>query len=102
MAVERIELIPRELPFLVAGITLGQAEEHPFVRTPSRPVRLVVTDPDLAGRDDVLDVEVDRGVPTYPQPLPTDEDDRPGYGAATHRHRPVPPTPTSPHCPRPP
>ena len=35
VVVERIELIPRDLPFLVAGITLGQAEEHPFVRTPS-------------------------------------------------------------------
>ena len=80
VVVQRIELIPRDLPFLVAGITLGQAEEHPFVRTPSRPVRLVVTDPDLAGRDDVLDVVVDRGVATYPQPLPVD-DDRPGYGA---------------------
>ncbi len=82
VAVERIELVPRDLPFLVAGITLGHGEEHPFVRTPLAPVRLVVTDPDLAGRDDVLDVEVDRGVSTYPQPLPTDEDDRPGYGAS--------------------
>jgi hypothetical protein len=79
---ERIELVPRDLPFLVAGITLGLGEEHPFVRTPSRPVRLVVTDPDLAGRDDVLDIEVDRGVATYPQPLHTDQDDRPGYGAS--------------------
>jgi hypothetical protein len=28
------------------------------VRTPSRPVRLVVTDPDLAGRDEVLDANL--------------------------------------------
>ncbi|MGH3658759.1 MAG: CehA/McbA family metallohydrolase, partial [Micromonosporaceae bacterium] len=31
---------------------------------------------------DVLSIEVDRGVATYPQPLPTTADDRPGYGAA--------------------
>ena len=33
------------------------------------------------GRDGVLDIEVDRGVATYPQPLPG-EDDRAGWGAA--------------------
>ena len=32
------------------------------------------------GRDGVLDIEVDRGVATYPQPLPG-EDDRAGWGA---------------------
>jgi hypothetical protein len=97
--VERIELIPRDLPFLVAGITLGQAEEHPFVRTPSRPVRLVVTDPDLAGRDDVLDVVVDRGVATYPHQSTTTA---PATAPATHHHRPAPPTPISPRSRLPP
>jgi hypothetical protein len=79
--IERIELIPEGSPFLVAGITLGHLEEHPFVRTPGRPVLLTVTDPEGADQSGALDVTVDRGVATYPQRLPGD-DDRPGWGAA--------------------
>lgn len=79
--IERLEIIPRGQSFLVAGVTLGQLDEHPFVRTPGRPVRLVVTDETAARREKVLDVEVDRGVATYPHRIPTGED-RPGYGAA--------------------
>jgi hypothetical protein len=74
--VERIEFIPRGGRFVVAGITTSDVDEHPFVRAPARPVRLVAKD----GRDGVLDIEVDRGVATYPQPLPG-EDDRAGWGA---------------------
>jgi hypothetical protein len=76
-AVERIEFIPRGTPFVVAGITTSDVDEHPFVRGPARPVRLVPKD----GRSGVLDIEVNRGVATYPQPLPG-EDDRAGWGAA--------------------
>jgi len=76
-AVERIEFIPRGPRFIVAGITTSDVDEHPFVRTPARPVRLVAKD----GRGGVFDVNVDRGVATYPQPLPG-EDDRAGWGAA--------------------
>jgi hypothetical protein len=76
-AVERIEFIPRGTPFVVAGITTSDLDEHPFVRAAARPVRLVPRD----GRGGVLDVDVDRGVATYPQPLPG-EDDRAGWGAA--------------------
>ncbi len=75
-AVERIEFIPRGPRFIVAGITISDVDEHPFVRAPARPVRLVAKD----GRRGVLDIDVDRGVATYPQPLPG-EDDRPGWGA---------------------
>jgi len=74
--VDRIEFIPRGGRFVVAGVTTSDVDEHPFVRTPARPVRLVAKD----GRSGVLDVEVDRGVATYPQPLPG-EDDRAGWGA---------------------
>jgi hypothetical protein len=95
-AVERVELTPRGPSFAVAGITLGHLDEHPFVRTPARPVRLVRTDTPTAPADTdaettptgsdaeqpgVLTLEVDRGVATYPQPLPA-EDHRPGWGAA--------------------
>jgi hypothetical protein len=75
-AVERIEFIPRGGRFIVAGITTSDVDEHPFVRAPARPVRLVTKD-ECHG---VLDIEVDRGVATYPQPLPG-EDDRAGWGA---------------------
>ena len=75
-AVERIEFIPRGPRFIVAGITTSDVDEHPFVRTPARPVRLVAKD----GRGGVFDVNVDRGVATYPQPL-SGEDDRAGWGA---------------------
>jgi hypothetical protein len=75
-AVERIEIIPRGTRFIVAGVTTSDVDEHPFVRVPARPVRLAVK----GGRDGVLDIDVDRGVATYPQPLPG-EDDRAGWGA---------------------
>jgi hypothetical protein len=74
--VERIDFIPRGGRFVVAGVTTSDVDEHPFVRAPARPVRLVAKD----GRDGVLGIEVDRGVATYPQPLPG-EDDRAGWGA---------------------
>ncbi|MGI8868586.1 MAG: CehA/McbA family metallohydrolase [Mycobacteriales bacterium] len=76
--IERLEITPHGTPFLLAGITVGHADEHPFVRTPARPVRVVARDD---GADGALDLAVDRGVATYPQPLPVD-DDRPGWGAA--------------------
>ena len=77
LAVERIEFIPHSSRFIVAGVTTSDVDEHPFVRGPARPVRLVPRD----GRSGVLDIDVDRGTATYPQPLPGD-DDRAGWGAA--------------------
>jgi hypothetical protein len=75
--VERIEFIPKAARFIVAGITTSDVDEYPFVRGPARPVRLVAKD----GRAGVLGIDIDRGVATYPQPLPGSEDDRVGWGA---------------------
>jgi hypothetical protein len=75
--VERIEFIPHGPPFIVAGLTTSDVDEHPFVRTPACPVRITAK----GGRKGVLDVDGDRGAATYPQPLPG-EDDRAGWGAA--------------------
>jgi len=75
--VERIEFIPRGPGFIVAGVTTSDVDEHPFVREPARPVRVVARD----GRNGVFDLGVDRGVATYPQPLPG-EDGPAGWGAA--------------------
>ena len=74
--VERIEFLPRGTRFIVAGVTTSDLDEHPFVREPARPVLLVPKD----GGDGVLDIDIDRGVATYPQPLPG-EHDRAGWGA---------------------
>jgi hypothetical protein len=76
-SLERIEFISRGPRFVVAGITTSDLDEHPFVRTPARPVRIVTRDE----QDGVFAIDVDRGVATYPQPLPGKED-RPGWGAA--------------------
>jgi hypothetical protein len=75
LMLERVEFIPRGPRFVVAGVTTSDLDEYPFVRAPARPVLLVTNEPG------VLDVDVDRGVSTYPQPLPGD-DDRAGWGAA--------------------
>ena len=75
-AVERIEFVPRGPRFIVAGVTTSDVDEHPFVREAARPVRLVPKD----GQGGVLDVVVDRGVATYPQPL-SGSDDWAGWGA---------------------
>jgi hypothetical protein len=82
-SIEHLELIPLGgSSVLVAAVTLGHLDEHPFVQGPARPVRLVVTDPEAAQRSGTLDLEVDRGVATYPHRLPTEECDvRPGWGA---------------------
>ena len=75
-AVERIEFIPRGPRFILAGITTSDVDEHPFVRGPARPVRLVAQD----GRNGVFEIDVDRGVATYPQPLPGQDDRQAGSG----------------------
>lgn len=79
LLVERVELVPHGVPFLVAAVTLGHADEHPFVRVPARPVRLVVTNVKTAAPPDALEVDVDRGVATYPQPVPDSDRVGPAY-----------------------
>ena len=81
LTVESIELAPAGAPIVVGAIALANGDEYPFVNQAGRPVRLVVTDPELASRDAVLDVQVDRGVATYPQPVPT-ADGPPRLGCA--------------------
>jgi hypothetical protein len=91
--VERIEFLPLGGRFIVAGVTTSDVDEHPFVRTPARPVRLVAH----GGREGILDIEVDRGVATYPQPLPARTTGPAGERARGRRR-----TRRSPRCRRPP
>ncbi|MBI2939019.1 MAG: CehA/McbA family metallohydrolase [Chloroflexi bacterium] len=65
-----LTIVPAGPRFLVAGVTLGQVDEHPFARPGAQPVKIVLTDPADAARPFDLAVEVDRGTATYPYPLP--------------------------------
>ena len=56
--------------FAIGAITLGHLDEPVFYRAAKRAVRIELPDPDDAGRPFALEVEVDRGVATYPYPLP--------------------------------
>ena len=81
--VESIEIVPRGARFIVAAVTLGHRDEHPFARQGRREARVALTDPETAEREPTpahplqaprpatdLSVEVDRGVATYSHPLP--------------------------------
>ena len=68
--IESLEIVPKGPLFIIAAITLSHLDEHPFVRQGRRPVRIVLTNPDEGKKPFDLDVEVDRGIATYAQPLP--------------------------------
>ena len=56
--------------FILAGVTTGHVDEHPFPRQGRREVKLTLTDVEAAHRPFDLDVKVDRGIATYAHPLP--------------------------------
>jgi len=68
--VESLEIIPRGARFIVAAVTLGHVDEHPFPREGMRPARITLKDEEAASKPFSLEVEVDRGDVTYPHPLP--------------------------------
>lgn len=70
VAIESIEIVARGGPFIIAAITLGRIDEHPFAREGNRAVKIELTDPDLASQSFDVHVEVDRGEATYAYPLP--------------------------------
>ncbi len=86
--IAKLTVEPGERKFVVAAITLGQVDEEPFVRQGRRPVKIALAQ----GTDEPfhLEVEVDRGVATYPYPLPNQPaedfltDDLKGFGEATN------------------
>jgi hypothetical protein len=94
---ESIRIEPGDRKFLVAGITLSHLEEWPFVRTGKREVKITLPDPKDAeasgtwDREFNLEVEVDRGVATYPFRLPKEsaeeflQDDLKGWGEDQNR-----------------
>ena len=74
--------------FIIAGVTTGHVDEHPFTRQGRRDVQVTLTDPEAAGRPFDLDVTVDRGIATYVHALPEADaeafvaDGRAGWGEA--------------------
>ena len=82
LAIESVEIVPNGPRFIVAGITLGHVDEHPFNRQGRRNARVVLTDKAEAEKPFELDVSVDRGDVTYTHPLPesVDGDSIVGWG----------------------
>ena len=70
LAIESLEILPAGPHFIIAGITLGHLDEHPFNRWGRRPARIVLTRSEDAEKPFSLDLVVDRGSSTYVHPLP--------------------------------
>jgi hypothetical protein len=83
---------PLARKFLVAAITLAHVDEPPFYRAGKQAVKITLPQPEDAARPFQLEVDVDRGVATYPFPLPEKEadaflsDDFRGWGEAQNPH----------------
>lgn len=73
--IESIEFVPRGPRFIVACITLGHVDEHPFSREARRPVRVSLKDGAQAEKPFDLDVTIDRGERTYVHSLPEQSSD---------------------------
>ncbi|HMD79686.1 MAG TPA: hypothetical protein VKE92_00170, partial [Anaerolineales bacterium] len=68
--IESIRLESAGRKFVIAAITLGFNDEVPFPRNAKREVKIALPQPEDAGKPFNLEVDVDRGVATYPFPLP--------------------------------
>ena len=86
MQLESIEVVPGSRVLVIGGITLSHVEEDPICREGLRDVVITLTQEEDAEKPFDLEVVVDRGVATYPYPLPemtADEfvkDDHKGWG----------------------
>jgi hypothetical protein len=87
-ALESLKILPEGPTFLIAALTLSHLEEEPFCRAVKREVKIILPRPEDAAQPFNLEVEVDRGVATYPYPLPEKtaeeylNDDFKGWGEA--------------------
>lgn len=87
----KIELIPAGAYVVVAAITLSHVKEPPFVRSTRRPVAVILKQGNRNEAPLDLEVRVDRGVATYPYPLPLEPLDRmsadfAGFGAPLNQN----------------
>jgi hypothetical protein len=75
LVVESITIEPADRKLLIAAITIANIDEPPFYRTGRQAVKIVLPRPDDAQQPFQLEVDVDRGVATYPHPLPAADGD---------------------------
>ena len=86
--IKSVRLEPADRKFVVAAITLGFNDEAPFPRSAKREVKITLPQPEDAEKPFDLEVDVDRGVATFPFPLPEKPaneflaDDFKGWGEA--------------------
>ncbi len=73
--IQEIEIRPGGQSFIIAAITIGSLDEEPLFRTAARSVKIDLKNPEDANQKFNLQVEVDRGVATYPYPLPEQSPD---------------------------
>ncbi len=84
--IESIEIVPAGLKFIVAAVTLGHLDEAPITRRATREVKITLPQDEDAQKPFRMAVDVDRGVATYPYPLPEQSaddflnDERKGWG----------------------
>jgi hypothetical protein len=87
-AIKALEILAAGAKFVIAAITLGFADEHPFIRTGRRELRVVLPQSEDAKKPFNIDVRVDRGLATYPYALPSQsqeaflDDPMKGWGEA--------------------
>ncbi|HEX5995347.1 MAG TPA: hypothetical protein VFY84_09425, partial [Jiangellales bacterium] len=75
VAVDSIEIVPEHGRLLVAGITVGHADEYPFVRAGAVPMRVTVRGGDSTPDPLDLAISVDRGAASYTYPVTASLDD---------------------------
>ena len=68
--VEKIAIEAAGPAFVIGGITLSDLDEEPICREGTREVIITLPQEEDAHESTALEVEVDRGVATYPYPLP--------------------------------
>lgn len=68
--IESLRIEPGDHRFLLAALTLGHRDESPFPRNAKREVLITLPETADATHEGQLAVEVDRGVATFPFPLP--------------------------------
>ncbi|MBM3277644.1 MAG: CehA/McbA family metallohydrolase [Candidatus Handelsmanbacteria bacterium] len=88
---DRVEILPAGPAFLIGALTLSHLEEEPFNREATREVLITLPQEGDAKRPLNLEVEVDRGITTYPYALPLAPaaqflEDRKGWGEAQNPH----------------
>ena len=92
LVVESVEIVPHGPKFALGGVTLGHADEHPFVLQGRREVRIDLTNPEDAVKPSDVEVQVDRGSATYVHALPAAtveefiEDSFKGWGEPQNDH----------------